>query len=220
MISVKLDLSSALGSARDQARRPTCLAFATSDAHAHAIKDSACHMLSPEYAFYFGSQRQLPASHVLGVQTDALFAAFANEGQPHESHFPYQKSATAADPLTPPSTPFPHVTYTRRTTYKRGSTPDIVDVLELQTLPILAVNITRSFQRASRIDACVAHVSGAMVVGMHALVAVGHGKHINGMTYVKVRNSWGNAWGDGGHAWLAADYLDAHLEWFATFTKI
>ena len=57
-----------------------------------------------------------------------------------------------------------------------------------------------------------------MTVRRHALVAVGHGERHDGK-YILVRNSWGEGWGDRGHAWLHEEYLEACLETTAIITS-
>ena len=54
-ITVRKDLRGRFGPARDQGLRPTCLAFATSDAHA-AVRDTTWCRLSCEYLYYHAKQ--------------------------------------------------------------------------------------------------------------------------------------------------------------------
>jgi hypothetical protein len=54
-VRVAIDLRPQFGPARDQGKRPTCLAFATSDAHA-ALR-GAWQALSTEFAFYHAQRR-------------------------------------------------------------------------------------------------------------------------------------------------------------------
>ncbi len=48
------------------------------------------------------------------------------------------------------------------------------------------------------------------IVGLHAVVAVGLGT-TNAMRRFLIRNSWGTAWADAGHAWLDDAYIIEHL---------
>ena len=61
MIKILVDLRNNLGPARDQDPRPTCMAFAASDAHA-AARDG-WEPLSTEWAYYHALKRDggLPA---------------------------------------------------------------------------------------------------------------------------------------------------------------
>jgi len=52
----------------------------------------------------------------------------------------------------------------------------------------------------------------------HAVVTVGHGTH-KGRRVVLVRNSWGEAWGQGGHAWLTEEFLEPRVFRLAVLTE-
>ncbi len=43
-------------------------------------------------------------------------------------------------------------------------------------------------------------------IGRHAMIVVGVRRNPNLEFYI--RNSWGKSWGDNGHCWMTADYLD------------
>lgn len=47
---------------------------------------------------------------------------------------------------------------------------------------------------------------GEQILGGHAVLAIGY-KWINSHLYFEVRNSWGDAWGDGGYFWMPLAYL-------------
>src|ERR1700724_2612499 len=86
MSVVLCDLRSRFGSARDQDQRPTCLAFAASDAHA-ALR-SPWAPLSAEYAFYHAQRRAARTPHV-GATLPAMLDAVREDGQPVEAGWPY-----------------------------------------------------------------------------------------------------------------------------------
>mgnify|MGYP003593416554 CR=1 FL=1 len=44
------------------------------------------------------------------------------------------------------------------------------------------------------------------IIGYHALVVVGY-RVVDGRVQFRIRNSWGEAWGDGGRCWLDQDYM-------------
>ena len=89
MIKSLVDLRGSFGPARDQDPRPTCLAFAASDAHAAAR--TGWEPLSAEWAYYHALKRDggLPDD---GVTLDAMLATIKSDGQPVEAEWPYIKA--------------------------------------------------------------------------------------------------------------------------------
>ena len=85
-VTVDVDLRSRFGAVRDQGARPTCLAFAASDAH--AAMRGAWVELSCEYAFYHAQKRtgRPPAK---GAFLNDMLGALREEGQPVEAGWPY-----------------------------------------------------------------------------------------------------------------------------------
>jgi hypothetical protein len=76
MIKSLVDLRGSFGAARDQKPRPTCVAFAASDAHAAARP--GWEPLSAEWAYYHALKRD--------------GGLLKSDGQPVESDWPYIKA--------------------------------------------------------------------------------------------------------------------------------
>src|SRR4051812_13826074 len=85
-IEVLRDLRGQFGPVRDQGARPTCLAFAASDAHA-ALR-APWRALSCEFAFYHAQQRA-ERPFVVGAVLPSMLTALRENGQPVEDDWPY-----------------------------------------------------------------------------------------------------------------------------------
>ncbi len=85
-ISVAKDLRSNFGPVRDQDPRPTCMAFAASDAHAGARP--GWEPLSVEWAYFHALKRDGVQPHQ-GVHLATMLATLRSDGQPAETHWPY-----------------------------------------------------------------------------------------------------------------------------------
>jgi len=84
-ITILVDLRALFGPARNQGARPTCLAFAASDAHAALRVGWA--PLSCEYAFYQAQRRaSRPASS--GALLSSMLETLQKDGQPEEHGWP------------------------------------------------------------------------------------------------------------------------------------
>jgi len=85
-IDILCDLRHRFGPARDQGARPTCLAFAVSDAH--AVLREPWTALSCEFAFYH-AQRRARRPPTAGARLVEMLATLKEDGQPVESDWPY-----------------------------------------------------------------------------------------------------------------------------------
>src|SRR5271167_1131773 len=87
-IEVIQDISSRFGPARDQGKRPTCVAFAVSDLHA-STRSTTFAPLSVDYLFYHACLRGSPFDPSNGVTLHQILGAVEHDGQPEEIHWPY-----------------------------------------------------------------------------------------------------------------------------------
>lgn len=215
LITVQKDLRSELGAARNQGSRPTCLAFATSDAHA-ALRPGWS-PLSCECAFYH-AQRRGGRSPESGATVPDMLAALRYDGQPEESGWPYL-SATPEDKATwqPPATTGP--------LFGRAGSPHacafdaVVGKIDQDRAVILLLILSRSFF-APTADPVIRPAPGEAPepARRHAVLAVGHGT-VEAEPAILVRNSWGPAWRAGGHAWLTETFLAPRLFGAALLTE-
>src|ERR1700741_3543585 len=99
-IYILCDIRHRFGPARDQGARPTCLAFAISDAHA-ALREPWT-ALSCEFAFYH-AQRRAGRPPTAGARLPEMLATLKEDGQPLESDWPYLASLPSdLDSYRPP----------------------------------------------------------------------------------------------------------------------
>lgn len=196
-VQIEVDLRNNLGPIRDQGQRSTCLSHATSAAHEHARSSTV--PLSPEYLHFFASN-----GNPDGCTLPEMTAALDTHGQPVETDCPYSPTSRAAG-WTPPKglTVFKHPSFETAPTLG-----DIELALRTGEVPVLAISMPESFYRPA--DPWVIPAEGR-IRGYHALAGVGFGRH-NNEAAVLIRNSWGDAWGDGGHAWLTKSFMDKHLK--------
>lgn len=196
MIRHEIDLRSRLLPVRDQGPRPTCAAYAASGAH-EFVRGEAEH-LSPEYLYYFA---RLGAGR--GCSLPSVAAALAGHGQPLETECP----AFAADPDNAWHPPRAREVFKRQSEQKTPSVGTVHDVVRRGETPILGLVLPDSFFRP---EAPWVIRDAGPVRGRHAVVAVGSGEYQRERV-VLVRNSWGEGWADGGHAWLPDSFLSQRL---------
>ena len=141
-ITVRQDLRSRFGPARDQGAPATCLAFAMSDTHA-AMRGVAWYALSCEYLFYQAKQRDgTPVDE--GTTISAAQAALAHDGQPLETAWPYQTALLADETKWKPPA---DVGKLYRRSSKRG-TPAfnrVWDAVEANQLSVIVMTISTAF---------------------------------------------------------------------------
>lgn len=205
-IAFTTDLRARLGSARDQGPRPTCLAFAASDLHA-AVRPG-WDPLSCETAF-FHAQRRAGRPPTVGATLPSMLEALAFDGQPLEGAWPYlSDSPTTPSAWTPP--PFPDGTFKRVGCELAPQWSELTDLIGRGRPVLLMMMLSPSFFRPVQGVVAAANDEAPDPTLRHAVLAVAHGA-VNGKSAVLVRNSWGESWGEAGHAWLAADFVVTRL---------
>jgi C1A family cysteine protease len=212
MIESLVDLRGSFGSARDQDPRPTCMAFAASDAHAAAR--NGWDPLSTEWAYYHALKRDggLPDQ---GVTLDAVLATIKSDGQPVEAEWPYIK-APIADPKSwkPPAAA--KQLFFRDHNACSVTVQGVIENLNAGTPVLITMTLSNAFFRPDA-EGIVERNEPTDPKRHHAVIAVGHGQR-GAAGFVLIRNSWGEAWGLKGHAWIAVDYLRSRLTGAAIMT--
>jgi Papain family cysteine protease len=203
-IKVLCDLRTKFGNVRDQDQRPTCLAFAASDAHA-ALR-SPWTPLSAEYAYYHAQRRAARPLHVGGT-LPAMLDAVREDGQPAEAGCPYLVTVPANWKPTANVGPI----YRRHGEAAAGTVTEIVRRLDGGRPVLVLMMLSGAFD--------IVDSSGVIDQRpgdqpnphrRHAVVAVGHGL-LASQKVVLIRNSWGDVWAEGGYAWLTESYLEPRV---------
>jgi Papain family cysteine protease len=204
-VTIIRDLRGTFGGVRDQGPRPTCLAFAISDAHAELSQPFR--PLSVEYLYYHAVQRTLGRDPEKGVSAKAAARALLHDGQPVESEWPYQIAPPANLSLwIPPASC--HV-LRRALSLDRQSFDQVCQLLNAGHPVVLGLRMSESFYTPNR-EGIVEQITHDPDTGRHAVVAVGHGRTAK-ESCILVRNSWGPIWGVEGHAFVEKGYLEKRL---------
>lgn len=208
-IGVTIDLRERFGPPRNQGSRPTCLAFALSDAHAAAR--ASTEPLSCEHLYFNAVQRMPARDPAQGVALPVALEALRDDGQCAEPGWPYL-SVLPSDLLTwsPPPTASP--VFRHDSTVEPCQLDALIGNVQAGRPMLLTLLLGERFYRPTNNivdigpeDRNTAH---------HALVAIGLGLTLTERA-ILVRNSWGPAWGDDGHCWISESYLRPRLRQIA-----
>lgn len=207
-ISPIIDLRCQYTPIRDQGSRPTCLAFAASDAHGALLEPNT--ELSCEYLYYHAQQIG-GRDATIGATVPDVLKALRNEGQPVERDWPYiqKKSDQIINAWQPPTI--------LRDLYMRNGqscghlSDQVAKHLDDGSSVISLIFLCDPFFAAQKGKIIEASPTSKPNINLrHAVVAVGYGNTHSGRCFL-IRNSWGMGWGDDGYAWIMEDIFDASL---------
>lgn len=203
MIVPKMLLDGYGSPARQQGRRPTCLAFALSDLN----RPEAPADLSPEFLYRAAAILSPAWTPGGGITFDAMREA-SRAGQPEEVAFPYSPE----EPTLPiPDLPSGLRHYGQVLRRVSADPTDIACFLFAGQPVGLGLRVTPEFFRPE--DGLVSSSNQVMAGLLHAVVAIGVGNEEGSSEpWFYVRNSWGPQWGINGHAWISGAYISAHAE--------
>jgi len=138
-----------------------------------------------------------------------MLEALAQDGQPVEAAWPYlaQSSTSFTDWSRQP---FASDAYRRNGAPVAPSWPLLTGLLEQGRPVLLMLTLSSSFFGPVGGVVETANDEHPDPALRHAVLAVGYGS-VDGTAAVLVRNSWGEHWGQDGHAWLRADFVIARL---------
>jgi len=208
-VTIECDLRHLFGPARDQGARPTCMAFAASDAHAAVRED--WEPLSCEFAFYHALKLDGGEPHE-GATPDGMLKAIKAEGQPPETVWEYlPRVPDDKASWKPPAKPSP--LYKRASEFASASLTAIEDRLGDGSPVIVTMSLSDGFYVPDG-DGVIAVDEPPDPDRRHAVVAVGYGTRGTERMYL-VRNSWGIIWGIDGYAWISEGYLAPRVSGFA-----
>ena len=201
-IVVVTDLRTKFGPARDQGSRPTCMAFAASDAHA-ALR-GAWRPLSCEYAF-FHAQRRAGRPPAIGALLSSMLEALREDGQPEEAAWPYSDKTPDAKSWAPPKKL--SSLFARNGQKVQHSFDRVVAALDQGNPVVVLLMLSQAFRKPTS-DAIIDPAAGEVPEPQrrHAVIAVAHGM-VDGQRAILIRNSWGQNWGDRGYGWLTEKFL-------------
>ena len=200
------DLRPVLGPARSQGGRSTCLAFAVTAAHEnHDVR------IQPSLAvevLYWGA-KQLDGDPAPGTTFTAAATAIRQWGQPEEPFWPYDPLRDDQDPAyAPPADAIDPLNCVFAGLRQIATTAaEVTNELDQDRVVVIGTPTWRQLRRpvAGRLAIpTAADLDG----GLHAMAIVGYRTDTGEFL---VRNSWGQAWGEQGHAWIAMSFVDSHV---------
>lgn len=205
-VEILCDLREIFGPARNQGSRPTCIAFALSDAHAAAR--GAYQELSVDHLYYHAVQRTPAGNPHDGVSLGAAIDALRLDGQCTEINWPYTDPLpTDLSAWRPPVTATP--VYRRLSDLDTAKVTSVIERLNAGIPAVLTLLLGERFYVPD--GGLITPGPNDADVDYHAVISVGHGRTADGERCVLVRNSWGPDWGANGHAWIVAPYLEHRL---------
>lgn len=194
----------------NQGKLGSCTANASGAAFEYSMAVEKLTPFTPSRLFIYFNERVIEGTVASdsGAQIRNAVKVLDKFGAPPETDWPYDISKFAD---APPQGVFTEALEDRALKYFRvAPTVGLMKpVLAIRKQPIIiGFSVYSHFESAEMSTNPVLEIpiAGEQLLGGHAVLVVGY-KQINGKNYWIVRNSWGDAWGDGGYFYMAEEYL-------------
>lgn len=203
-----IDLSANWGPPQSQGNRPTCLAFTASELNRNLSGTDS--VLSAEYIYRAAARRSATWKAGGGLQMTHLSEALAQHGQPADLVCPYLAHEPVEAPPDLPQLEASEKLYAA-TVQLISTAPQAIENELLRGKPVgLILKLTDTFLKPTQ--GTIEFSPMLLSINMHhAVVATGLGKHSKtGEPHFRIRNTWGETWGEQGNAWLPHSYVQSH----------
>jgi C1A family cysteine protease len=206
-IPPEVDLRPGLSPVRDQGLfRGTCLAFATTTLHEsgrRAVGDDED--LSTEALFW--AAKEVESNRDDGTTFAAVTTALAAPGQPPDSTWPYDPGRDITVPGYAPPAAAEDADVLRRAQLKPvpGTSQAVKAELVAGNVVTIGFELWDAFELLGGDDELSTPDPADLNGSLHAVALVAYS---DPRQRVLIRNSWGEAWGDEGYAWVPYDFVD------------
>jgi hypothetical protein len=194
--------------ASDQGIRPICAAMAVTGAHEIVRTNDYGPppiQLAPDALWTHAWNRQLAGPD--GTYLFAIGDALEGQGQPELANWPLDGHTmeASATPIGAGSPPWMRATLTEHTWDRVRLFTELSEGRPV----VLLVHVTDEFHYADPTTGRIKSPDpSAARQGLHAILCMGYAEDEDAKAHFLIRNSWGEAWGAQGYAWLPDDYTD------------
>jgi C1A family cysteine protease len=201
--SVRLDTDTYMPPVYDQLRLGSCTANALAAAIEFDIRRQGLTDFTPSRLFIYYNERVLERTQNedAGAEIRDGAKTLHRVGACSEDTWPYDVSAFRTPP---PKAAYDEASKTKTVSYGRVPRHVMTTLLASGTPFTIGFTVYSSFYNVG--DDGVMPMPDGDVLGGHAVLVCGYAT-IGNQFYYRVRNSWGDSWGDAGYFWMPAAYL-------------
>jgi C1A family cysteine protease len=201
--AIRLDALEWMPPVYDQERLGSCTANALAAAIEFDLRRQTLVDFMPSRLFIYYNERVLERSteYDAGAEIRDGAKTLHRTGVCSETSWPYDVSAFNH---LPPLTAYQEARRTKTANYGRVARHSMRHILAAGSPFTIGFTVYDSFRSID--DTGIMPMPAGDVLGGHAVLVCGYDT-LDDELYYRVRNSWGESWGDAGYFWMPATYL-------------